>query len=415
MNKIFKARQYVCPSCFLALVLLIASCTKVDHPDYSDKALQVSIDEIRGFYHGEDIPLDKDGSFQQVMISGVVITDNASANMPVSSGFIMQEGNTGIIISLKDTGGDFAIGDSVLVNIDGGTVTAINGNIAVTGITLADVSKLAEKGTAVARPVAVSELAANFAKYQGSLVQIIGAEVTPYSAGEKYGGDKWLDDGTGGTVDLHTEASAAFAVDTIPHYGTFTGIALYSAGNKDSLGQQLWMRNTADVEQYVPSPYPIGFPENFNTSLVKDAYAADNLNLNSGNWTFDGVTLVTITSSRHINTDGTKGVQFNQKNADPEYLQMNFDVYKGASKVTILYGSYGSDPGCTWCLQYSTDGGTNWTQIGDNVEADNKTAETAAFDMNIKGKVRFRVCKLGLGASNNGRLNMDDFTIYNND
>jgi hypothetical protein len=415
MKQFFKFRQSTYLLLFLMVFLSVYSCTKEHHPDYSDKVLNVSIDEIKGFYHGKDIQLDNDKSFQQINISGVVLTDFASGNTPAKKGFIMQEDNTGIMIMLQDGDpGDLAMGDSVVVNIDAGTVTSVNGNIAVTGIGMSDVSKLNEKGTVTAKPVAVSELITNFPKYEGSLVKVIGAEVSPHADEEKYAGDKELDDGTGGVIQLHTESSASFANDLIPQYGTFTGIAFYGQSGEDSLAEQLWMRNGSDMEEFIPSPYPIGFPENFNTQLVKDQYAADNLNLNSGNWTFDGVTLVTITGSRPINPDGTKGVQFNQKNTAPEYLQMNFDVYKGASKVTILYGSYGSDPGCTWCLQYSTDGGASWTQIGDNVEADNKTAQTATFSMNLKGTVRFRVCKLGLGAANNGRLNMDDFTIYNN-
>lgn len=220
-----------------------------------------------------------------------------------------------------------------------------------------------------------------------------------------------MDDGTGGALQLHTNSSASFANEEIPSFGTFTGILQYGA---DGTTKQLWMRNYQDLEEYTPSPYPAGFPEMFNTTLVKDAYASANLDLGSGNWTFDGATLVTKTAARPINTDGTKGVQFNQRNEVPLYLQMNFDVYRGASKVTILHGSYGTDPGTIWRLEYSTNGGVSWSQIGDDVIANNKNAETAEFNMDIKGQVRFRVHKLALGADNNGRLNLDDFIIYNN-
>ncbi len=93
---------------------------------------------------------------------------------------------------------------------------------------------------------------------------------------------------------------------------------------------------------------------------------------------------------------------------------MNFDVPNGASKVTVLSGSYGTDPGCTWRLEYSSDGGSTWEQIGDEVSVNNKVAETVTFLMDLDGPVRFRVLKLGLGDTNNGRLNLDDFTIYQN-
>jgi hypothetical protein len=42
----------------------------------------------------------------------------------------------------------------------------------------------------------------------------------------------------------------------------------------------------------------------------------------------------------------------------------------------------------------------------------------ATFEMNITGPVRFRINKLGLGASSptvfNGRLGLDDIAIYKN-
>ncbi len=396
----------------LMLVILFTtfSCKKLVHPDYSDKYIYVSINELKSFYKGEDLKINKNNKFTNIIISGVIISDPVLGNSPLKKGLIVQEGKDGILIPLDNDIPGARMNDSVRIDVANGVLTSYNGNLAIEGISSTDVSVLSKKGAISASSVVIGALNNDFSSYAGSLVKVVGAQVLDHQKGEIYSGNKNLDDGTGGSIELHTEGSASFAEDTIPPFGTFTGIALYGPDST----MQIWMRDSTDIEEFIPSPYPVGFPEKFDTRLVKDHYASDNLELSSGNWTFDGVTLVVITGNRPINPDGTKGVQFNQKNADPEYLQMNFDVFKGASKVTILYGSYGSDPQCTWHLEYSTNEGASWTQIGPDVIADNKTAKTAEFDMDIKGKVRFRVAKPGLGADNNGRLNMDDFTIYNN-
>src|SRR5690606_5604260 len=137
----------------------------------------------------------------------------------------------------------------------------------------------------------------------------------PPVEGETYEGNKILDDGADVTIQLHTESNAAFAGEKLPTNAEFTGIARYhnaSGNDVESAEKQLWMRNLDDAGNASGPLYP-GFPEKFDTDLVKDAYASADLDISTGNWTFNGVTLVTLTSARPINPDGTKGVQFNQR------------------------------------------------------------------------------------------------------
>lgn len=395
---------------FILPLLAAASCEKEKDSFAFDDEINVAIKELKEFYKGEDIVLNREQHFKKIFITGIIVSSASSGNLPIENGIVVHEERVGINVTLEDNT-LFKLGDSVRVNIEAGTLTAVNKNITVVGVKSSDVEVLKEDVSITPRTVAIAELTTSFEDHAGSLVKVIGAEILDHQVGDIFQGIKELDDGTGGMIQLHTVNSASFADEEIPSFGTFTGIAQYGSNGSTI---QLWMRDYNDLEEYDPSPYPAGFPEVFNTNLVKDAYARANLELASGNWTFDGVTLVTKTDLRPINPDGTKGVQFNQRNEVPLYLQMNFDVYRGASKVTILHGSYGADPGCTWRLEYSINGGATWSQVGDDVVANNKTPEIAEFNMDIKGQVRFRVHKLALGADHNGRLNMDDFTIYNN-
>ncbi len=98
---------------------------------------------------------------------------------------------------------------------------------------------------------------------------------------------------------------------------------------------------------------------------------------------------------------------------------MNFDLPNGASKVTFSYGAYYTDASSTFQLEYSQDGGTTWKKTGEAVADASETSRVAIFLMDLKGNVRFRINKLGLGATNgvdifNGRLSIEDFAVFSN-
>ena len=115
-------------------------------------------------------------------------------------------------------------------------------------------------------------------------------------------------------------------------------------------------------------------------------------------------------------------IRMQQNLSEPGYLQMNFDVPNGATKVTAWVGSYGasSDKPAQWKLEYSQDQGVTWIQIGEDKWAISKTKELITFLMDIEGPVRFRIHKYGPGNGStdatiqNGRLSIDDFAIYEN-
>lgn len=162
------------------------------------------------------------------------------------------------------------------------------------------------------------------------------------------------------------------------------------------------------------------FPEQFESpdTAAKSRYKKENLDLKSGNWTFDQSLLGAITDRDRVN--GKQSVRFQQNRDKPCFLEMNFDLPNGASKVTLAYGSYYKDPSCKWRLESSTDGGKTWTQEGKDIEDVTSKLQVATFNLDHKGKVRFRINKLGLGSSKddpsikNGRLCIDDFVVYQN-
>ncbi|MNK06426.1 hypothetical protein D3C87_243240 [compost metagenome] len=164
------------------------------------------------------------------------------------------------------------------------------------------------------------------------------------------------------------------------------------------------------------------FPESFEVTdqVFETGYGKKSLVFPTGKWWFYGALVDTTGNDRPSN--GKYAVRINKNNTKPCYLQMNFDVKNGASKVIVWYSSYGAkaDKPATFRLEYSTDQGKTWTQTGEDIVAKIKNKQGATFITDIAGTVRFRIHKLALGNGDedpniaNGRLSIDDFAVYQN-
>lgn len=161
--------------------------------------------------------------------------------------------------------------------------------------------------------------------------------------------------------------------------------------------------------------YP-NYPESFETGN-KQRYAIDDVSLPTGRWRLDNAV---IQNQRYETpVSGEYAVRMNQNNTKSAYLQMMFDLPNGATKVEFWYKQFTLDKPCMFQLEYSTNKGKKWQAIGDLIVATNKEKYTKAeFKVDIEGRVRFRINKIGLGDGSknqeisNGRLNVDDFAVY---
>ncbi|BAV05456.1 Metal-dependent hydrolase, endonuclease/exonuclease/phosphatase family [Filimonas lacunae] len=164
--------------------------------------------------------------------------------------------------------------------------------------------------------------------------------------------------------------------------------------------------------------YP-SFPEDFDSAPEKLKYDRAGITMKTGDWILDNC--VIQNTANDVPSSGACAARFLGNNTSSAYLQMDFDLAEGASKVTIAYSSYAAkaDPACVWALEYSTDKGKSWQQTGNAIVAENKRSkEVAMFPVSIQGPVRFRINKLGLGSDKvdanikNGRLSVDDFAVF---
>jgi hypothetical protein len=392
---------------------------------------------LKNAFKGSEVKLQKSDLDGAYLTGGIVISNNSGQNFPKGS-MIMQNtarGLTrGIIIDLGTETIPFTPGDSVNIDITGGTLTNAGGALQLK-VPASNITKISSNNTITPKTVALGELLANFQVYESTLVKVT-ADTKPLPAsGEKYAGNKVLTDGGTNDLTIHTQATATFAGNGLPASATYTVIPFYGNANSDyGNDKQLRLRTIADVENASGPIYP-GFPESFETpdATVKPSYnmntpaVPDNsINLKTGNWKLEQSILGNLNANRdRYNAPGLQCIRMQQSLSVPCYVQMNFDLPNGASKVTFWQGAYSTDVSSTFKLQYSINGGTTWVdaiasgKTTANIQTLTGGSKQETYLFNISVPVRFRIMKLGLGASSaptvlNGRLCIEDIAVYSN-
>ncbi|NLR58331.1 hypothetical protein HGH93_09490 [Chitinophaga polysaccharea] len=385
-----------------------------------------AVEVLRNTFKGTTFQLTTDHLMGAGRINGVVISDTSSGNLAAGNLVIQDQGRgilRGITIAMgANTAVNYSVGDSVTINIIGATLSNVNGTLQLSGISPDKITLLKRKAKVTVKSISLSELAANFSNYEGTLVKVNADFKNLPAPTDTYAGDKQLFDGLNASIVLHTQESAAFAKDKMPASATFTGIPVYYNANGNftdsNTVKQLRLRTAKDVSN-ASGPLYAGYPEDFESpdAAEKGSYAAKVITLKTGLWLLDQAILGTTKDRDRFNPAGKQCIRMQQNLDRSGYVQMNFDLPNGASKVTLSYGSYYTDASCSWLLEYSTSQGANWLPAGDTIRDASATAKTATFLMNIKGPVRFRINKLGLGTTDNlhifnGRLSIEDIAIF---
>jgi hypothetical protein len=415
----------------LVIINLTACIKQNENPATGTPSPLTSLSQLRSIYKGEDLTIASDMLAGAVNVRGVVISAHSGNNLP--AGYVVLQNTSrgatrGIILNMDaETAKTFIPGDSIEVRVEGLSLVNRNGSLMLENVSNDRVVKLAEHATINVAQVSVGALVTEFSKYESTLVEVT-ADVKPVpKPGDTYAGDKNLSDGTVESLLLSTAEEASFAEDGLPASATFRGIAgFYNADAHSSNGAltRLYLRTKADVA-YASGPLYGGFPEDFESpdAAQKGSYnmtAIDNnINLKTGNWKLYYAILATTAGRDRFNPAGKQCIRMQQQLDFDAYVQMNFDLPNGASKVTFSYGAYYTDASSTIKLEYSQDGGVTWQQTGEKVSDASAESKVAIFLMDIKGAVRFRINKLGLGPTNgtsvfNGRLSIEDFAVFSN-
>lgn len=236
------------------LFLLITAAvgfTACKKNNYAEGTLSpiIAIVDLKGLYKGTDVALTAEKLSGAKEVTGVVISDAASGNVP--AGILVIENNRrnairGISLAIGAAAANYVPGDSVVVQLAGATLTKVNGSMRVTGLQESSVSKVSANHVIWLQAVPSGKILASPDIYEHTLVTVSKAITQPEpQQGETLSGDKIINDGFG-KMTLHTQAAAIYAGRELPFSANFTGIPFISSTAADTT-VQLWPRTKDDI------------------------------------------------------------------------------------------------------------------------------------------------------------------------
>jgi len=423
--KIIRTASAIC-----LLLLCLQSCVKdYENPAAGTTGELMTLFALKQNYQGSEVTLGGDVTGGASKIQGIVISDKTGYNIEPGT-FVLQQTFTssnsagditrGVVIKMNSGTADYNFGDSLVININGAKLDRINGKLTISGITTDKITTIAPNKVPLVRFVNQGILGVNMEQYESTLISM-HADVVDYAVGTTFSGLRKLKDNTGPDVYVNTLPTASFAGTQVPVNAQFNGIATYvNESGKDTSGAKktIMLRTSADV-QFVSGALYAGFPESFETpdAATKASYNSGTnlITAGTGTWYLLQAILANTVLSDKFNVPGKQCIRMQKNLTTSGYVQMNFDVPNGASKVTVFYGKYATDARSTFRLESSINGGTTWLAVGSNItDMPDKGNKQASWAVNFTVPVRFRINKVGTGTSNNGRLAIEDFAIYRN-
>jgi len=120
-------------------------------------------------------------------------------------------------------------------------------------------------------------------------------------------------------------------------------------------------------------------------------------------WTFDN-SLVMSTESKDLK-NGAKSARLRPAGA----VYMNTDKQNGVGTLSLYAGTFGTDAATVIGVYYSSNGGTTWSTVANNVSVSNSLKEYR-YSVDVSGPVRVKVTNL-TGSGGSSRVNVDDISM----
>jgi hypothetical protein len=138
---------------------------------------------------------------------------------------------------------------------------------------------------------------------------------------------------------------------------------------------------------------------------TKTGYASGTVNLSGLNWNMTEA-LIGTEAAEIINGIRTARL----RGYGTSSFTMLQNKANGAGTISFNYRQYGADAQVAWRVEYSTNDGGSWTQVGSDFTA---TASVLNFSevVNVSGNIRFRIESVPTTGTANRRMNIDDITI----
>lgn len=142
-------------------------------------------------------------------------------------------------------------------------------------------------------------------------------------------------------------------------------------------------------------------------SETKTAYASGTVSLSSINWDMTEALIGTDASDWK---NGNRSARM--RGYGTSSMTMLANKSTGAGIISFSYRRYGTDTQVDWRVEYSTNEGESWTQIGSDFTAPaNDNVQSFSEVLNVTGNIRIRIKRATESGTSNRRLNIDDITI----
>jgi hypothetical protein len=186
-----------------------------------------------------------------------------------------------------------------------------------------------------------------------------------------------------------------------------TGITYYFRVKAvDSIDGTLSM-NSASGSATTTAPVE-GYLVNFEGETeVKTAYASGTVSLSGLDWNMTEALIGTSAS------DWKNGIRSaRMRGYGTSIMTMLNDKTDGIGTISFYYRRYGTDAQVDWKVEYSTNDGVDWTQIGTDFTAP-ATDDVQLFSeqVNVAGNIRVRIKRATETGITNQRLNIDDILL----
>ncbi len=149
------------------------------------------------------------------------------------------------------------------------------------------------------------------------------------------------------------------------------------------------------------SQYATGFEDD-----TKTAYASGTVTLSSIDWDMTQALIGTSASDYKVDNQSTRIRGFSTSS-----ISMLEDVSGGIGTISFSHRRYGTDSQVSYIVEYSTNSGTNWTQIGSTFTP-SASVGTFSATVNVAGNYRIRIRhNSGGNSSTDRRANFDNIDI----
>ncbi|WP_207535901.1 DUF5689 domain-containing protein [Desertivirga arenae] len=251
-----------------ALVTTFASCERDSDFVVGTPSPYISNLDLKKLYQGNDVVLTKEALREASFLTGQVTSDHSGHNLPPGLLFVQnlrRAGNgidslRGIAINIGEAAAGYVPGDSVTVKIEGGVLKRVDGILQITGVSSAEVKKVASNVRLLRTPLSAATMLAKPDNFEGCYGVLNNCNFEPNIGIETIEGVKSLNDGSG-NIEMHVNNSADFKSEKLPWTAKVTGLVLPSATTRVP---QIWPRIKSDffatsiiVDPTVPlGPHP---------------------------------------------------------------------------------------------------------------------------------------------------------------